>query len=139
MKEEQEQGGLGGPAKNFMLPYILLLLHGVPVHGYEIIRRLSAFGFQTIDHGNIYRQLRKLEKDDFVHSEWDASSSGPAKRIYSLTEAGETYLKLYAGELERYQSMLDQFFKMYTSVLNFYIPSYPIEDARDKEKEEEKS
>src|SRR5579875_879416 len=129
MTEEKELSLFGGPAKNFVLPYILLLLHEMPVHGYEIIRKLSLFGFQTVDNGNIYRLLRKLEKDDLVHSEWDASSSGPAKRLYSLTEAGEAYLKLYAGELGKYQSMLDQFFKMYTNVLNLYIPGYASKEV----------
>jgi PadR family transcriptional regulator PadR len=110
--------------KNFLVPYMLLLLKGMPAHGYELMQRLTSCGFQTIDPGNIYRMLRQLEKEKLVGSEWDTSSTGPAKRLYSVTEAGEKYLNLYADQLENYQSLLNQFFNMYSSMLDLYMPPY---------------
>ena len=35
-------------------------------------------GFPDIDHGTLYRELRRLEKDGFVSSEWETGDSGPA-------------------------------------------------------------
>ncbi|HEY2421254.1 MAG TPA: helix-turn-helix transcriptional regulator [Neobacillus sp.] len=122
------------PSKNFVLPFILLLLSRVSLHGYELSHRLQAFGFKTIDQGNLYRLLRQLEKDELVSSEWDTNGSGPAKRRYSITKAGITYLRGYANQLETYQSLLDQFFKMYTSFLELYIPSFQMKDPIEKEK-----
>lgn len=121
------------PSKNFVLPFILLLLSKVSLHGYELSQRLEAFGFKTLDQGNLYRLLRQLEKDELVSSEWDTTGSGPAKRRYSITKAGVTYLKGYANQLETYQSLLDQFFKMYTSFLELYIPSFQKKDPIEKE------
>ncbi|WP_342430372.1 poly-beta-hydroxybutyrate-responsive repressor [Neobacillus sp. FSL H8-0543] len=122
------------PSKNFVLPFILLLLSRMSLHGYELSQKLQTFGFKTIDQGNLYRLLRQLEKDELVSSEWDTNGSGPAKRRYSITKAGATYLKGYANQLESYQSMLDQFFKMYSSFLELYIPSFQKKDPIEKEK-----
>jgi PadR family transcriptional regulator PadR len=121
------------PSKNFVLPFILLLLSRMSLHGYELSQKLQTFGFKTIDQGNLYRLLRQLEKEELVSSEWDTNGSGPAKRSYSITKAGITYLKGYANQLESYQSMLDQFFKMYSSFLELYIPSFQKRDQIEKE------
>ncbi|NWQ41332.1 poly-beta-hydroxybutyrate-responsive repressor [Bacillus sp. EB106-08-02-XG196] len=120
------------PSKNFVLPFILLLLSRMSLHGYELSQKLQTFGFKTIDQGNLYRLLRQLEKEELVSSEWDTNGSGPAKRRYSITKAGITYLKGYANQLESYQSMLDQFFKMYSSFLELYIPSFQKKDSIEK-------
>ncbi|GAX90760.1 poly-beta-hydroxybutyrate-responsive repressor [Effusibacillus lacus] len=132
MTDDKEQSGLGGPPKNFLVPFMLLLMSNVPIHGYELIQRLTSLGFQALDQGNIYRMLRQLEKNNFVRSTWDTSSTGPAKRVYSLTEIGEAYLKTYAAELERYQTMLTHFFSMYTNMFNLYMPPYRAEGDMQK-------
>lgn len=102
-----------GTPKNFLIPMMLLHLRDWNAHGYELMKKLSQFGLDSIDKGNFYRILRQLEKDAMVTSEWDTSSDGPAKRIYSITEAGEQYLETWANSLEYYQKMLDQFFNLY--------------------------
>jgi PadR family transcriptional regulator PadR len=131
MADEKEHPSLGSPPKNFIVPFILLLLLRMPMHGYELMQKLASFGFSALDHGNFYRMLRQLEKDEFVRSQWETSETGPAKRLYSLTEAGETYLKAYAGQLEQYQAMLDQFFRMYTSMLDLYLPTFHKEGGTE--------
>ncbi|MDT8860150.1 poly-beta-hydroxybutyrate-responsive repressor [Alkalihalobacillus sp. MEB130] len=118
--------------KNFMIPVLLLLLKDWNAHGYELMQKLTQFGFHSVDQGNFYRILRQLEKDELVTSVWDTTSSGPAKRIYSITKAGEQYLDIWADSLEQYQKMLNQFFNMYT---NFFTPP---RYASKKEENEEK-
>lgn len=121
------------PSKNFILPFILLLLSRMSLHGYELIQKLHSFGFHTLDQGNLYRLLRSLENDNLVISEWDTTGSGPAKRLYSITESGKTYLKTYANQLEHYQTLLDQFFNMYSSILELYLPSFPKGDTIEEQ------
>jgi len=104
--------------KNFVVPVLLLLLKNWNSHGYELMQRLTEFGFKSIDQGNFYRILRQLEKENLVKSTWDTSSGGPAKRIYSITDAGIKYLELWAHSLEQYQNMLNQFFKMYSNMFS---------------------
>ncbi|MBM7646967.1 poly-beta-hydroxybutyrate-responsive repressor [Scopulibacillus daqui] len=120
--------------KNLLIPVLLLTLRGWNLHGYKLIQQLSQFGFSSIDQGNIYRTLRQLEKDNMVKSEWDTSAGGPAKRIYSLTDAGEAYLKAWADSLEQYQSMLNRFFQMYTDMFLKHPWSSHDDNDNDKEK-----
>jgi len=43
-----------------------------------------------------------------------AKEQGPARRIYTLTEAGDAALKLWSSALEQYRANLDAFFGLYT-------------------------
>ncbi|PYZ92632.1 poly-beta-hydroxybutyrate-responsive repressor [Salipaludibacillus keqinensis] len=118
-KDKPKTEPIAKAQKNFIIPVLLLLLKDWNAHGYELMQKLTMFGFEYVDQGNFYRILRQLEKDELVVSEWDTSTSGPAKRIYSITSAGEQYLDLWANSLGQYQKMLDQFFNMYS---NFFVP-----------------
>ncbi|WCN36996.1 poly-beta-hydroxybutyrate-responsive repressor [Aneurinibacillus uraniidurans] len=128
-RSAKEEKTITGAPKNLMVPFLLLSLRGWNVHGYELIQQLIKFGFPSIDQGNVYRTLRQLEKENMVKSEWDTSTGGPAKRIYSLTDAGEQYLNTWASSLEQYQLMLDRFFNMYAG---FFMPSKPDQSKEEK-------
>ncbi len=117
-----------GAPKNFVLPVLLLLLKDWNAHGYELMQKLTQFGFHTLDHGNFYRILRQLEKDELVTSVWDTSSGGPAKRIYSITSAGEDYLEIWADSMGQYQKMIGQFFDMYSQ---FFVPPGFLSNKED--------
>ena len=99
--------------RSWLQPFLLLALEQWQSHGYELIRRMSAFGFETLDRGSVYRTLRQLEKDGLVISGWDTSKEGPARRLYSLTDAGRAYLEACAASLRGYQMMLNHFFSLY--------------------------
>lgn len=119
--KKEQQPNLGTP-RNFLIPITLLHLRDLNTHGYELMEKITQFGIQSIDQGNFYRILRQLEKDDLVSSTWDTTSGGPAKRIYSITDAGEQYLDIWANSLGQYQKMLDQFFTLYNPFLSPYSP-----------------
>ncbi|MCM2532318.1 poly-beta-hydroxybutyrate-responsive repressor [Neobacillus pocheonensis] len=124
MTTNQNESNDGKPIisvpKNLMIPVLLLSLRNLNLHGYKLIQELTRFGFTSIDQGNVYRTLRQLEKDDLVNSKWDTTTDGPAKRIYSLTEAGEAYLKTCSGALEQYQSIINRFFTLY---MDMFLPT----------------
>ena len=101
--------------RSWLQPFLLLALEQWQSHGYELIRRMSGFGFETLDRGSVYRTLRQLEKDGLVISGWDTSKDGPARRLYTLTDAGRVYLNTWAASLRGYQVMLNQFFTLYPS------------------------
>ena len=84
---------------------LLAFLRGWNAHGYQLAKRLTDAGLPPFDVGTIYRTLRQLEKTGMVSSFWDMSPSGPARRMYSLTQAGEAFLTAWADILERYQSV----------------------------------
>ncbi len=102
-----------GQPKSWVQPFLLLSLDQWQSHGYELIRRLTLFGFETVDPGGVYRTLRQLERDGLLESDWDTENGGPARRRYALTDAGRTYLDGWAGALRGYQHMLETFFSTY--------------------------
>lgn len=105
-------------SRNLLIPAILIHLKDVNTHGYELMKLITKFGVESIDKGNFYRTLRKLENENIINSTWDTTSTGPAKRIYSLTEVGETYLDIWGDTLNKQQQILKQFFKLYNPFLS---------------------
>ena len=56
-----------------------------------------------------------MERDGLCESEWDTTNGrGPARRVYTITDAGEAYLDFWAKSLEQYQRNMDAFFRLYT-------------------------
>ena len=111
-------GAFGWPGKapkNFLIPCLLLLLRQWNAHGYQLLQQLVAFGFAALDPATVYRTLRHLEKDGLVSSVWDTGHEGPARRVYSITDAGTAFLQTWAASLEQYRQTLDMFFDLYQS------------------------
>ena len=70
---------------------VLGVLADMPRHGYAIAReieRRNGEGVLKAGQGKLYPVLRALEADGFVVSSWETPPSGPARRIYTLTEKG---------------------------------------------------
>ncbi len=123
-EERKKHGGENRPGgtkgievrpRNWLVPVILLSLRQWNSYGYKLMEQAAAFGFGAMNPGTFYRTLRNMEKDGLCESEWDTSSGGgPARRVYSITDAGEAYLNFWAKSLEQYQRNLDAFFSLYT-------------------------
>jgi len=101
-------------SKNWLVPILLLMLRQWSSYGYELMEKMSTFGLVALNPGTFYRTLRQMEKDGMVSSSWDTSEGGPARRMYSITDAGEAYLNYWAESLNQYQRMMDTFFRLYT-------------------------
>jgi len=103
----------GGSARDILIPYVLLAISLQRSHGYLIEEYLRAAGFLGLEMSTLYRTLRQLEKDGLLHSSWEPGPSGPARRVYSLTDVGRGWLDQWADTLSVYRRMLDQFFGLY--------------------------
>jgi PadR family transcriptional regulator PadR len=68
---------------------------------------------ERIDMGNLYRILRSLERDGLVDSTWDEDASGPAKRIYVITESGRRVLAQWVEAFAKIERQIEQFRKRY--------------------------
>jgi PadR family transcriptional regulator, regulatory protein PadR len=100
--------------RNWLVPVILVTLRQWNSYGYELMERVADFGFEAINPGTLYRTLRQMDKEGLCESKWEASSGGgPARRVYSITDAGEAYLDFWAEALEQYQRNMDIFFRLY--------------------------
>ena len=89
-------------------------------YGYELMERASAFGFEAMNPGTLYRTLRQMEKNGVVKSSWETSKGGPARRMYSITDAGEAYLDFWAQALEQDRRNMDAFFRTYYGQVTTY-------------------
>lgn len=98
-----------------MEPFVLLALAAGPTYGYDLAQMLSTLGFRRAaeDPSVVYKLLHTLEERRFLRSTWAASSDGPARHSYALTETGEAYLHNRAADLERQAQRLEQFFTRY--------------------------
>lgn len=85
---------------------LLAFLKNCNAYGYQLSQQLSESGLPQSDSGTVYRALRQLESSGFVSSFWDTSDQGPARRMYSLTAAGELFLRTWIDALNRYQEVL---------------------------------
>ena len=101
--------------RNWITPVALVLLREESSYGYELMERLEHFGFEQIRAGSLYKTLRRSEKEGLCRSQWDTSEGGPARRVYSITEAGEEYLAAWAPACEQYHKVMDSFARAYTS------------------------
>ncbi len=110
-----ETSGIEVWPRTWLVPVILLTLRGCTSYGYKLMEQAAVFGFEAMNPGTFYRTLRHMEKDGLCESEWDTTSGGgPARRVYSITDAGEAYLGFWATSLEQYQRNMDSFFRLYT-------------------------
>jgi len=95
-------------------PALLLALRDGTAHGYDLADLIGEhLGMPRIDHGNLYRGLRRLEEEGIVVSEWNDDAPGRSKRTYSLTDSGEALLEAWAETLqftkERLTALLDSY------------------------------
>ena len=86
---------------------LLAFLKNGAAHGYQLARRLADAGLPDCDGGTLYRTLRHIEESGFVSSYWD-TEGGHARRMYSLTGSGDSYLSASIVALENYQSVLQR-------------------------------
>ena len=54
-----------------------------------------------------------MEKDGFLESTWEPGPTGPARRVYTITDAGNAWLDSSASMLQAYRETIDRFFGLY--------------------------
>lgn len=95
-------------------PCLLLLLYEKPTHGYELIEKLMELGLeQCLDATTVYRNLRRMEEEGLVISQWDTQGPGPARRLYQLTPEGEDLLHSWASIIQQRKEILEKFLHKY--------------------------
>lgn len=98
--------------RNLLRACVLLLLREQPGHGYDLLQRLAPFGCGD-DPGRLYRALRALEREGLVHSTWEASPTGPDRRIYEPTRPGMEHLHRSATAIATARETLGTFLSRY--------------------------
>ena len=102
---------------------LLLLLFEKEGYGYGLIEQLSAFGFTSDDLniGSLYRSLRKLEDQDLVSSVWEEASSGPKRRVYTITPSGKQELHNWIPVLKERKARIEQLLEVYEEKISTHV------------------
>lgn len=75
-------------------------------YGYQLAQNISQY--IDIADGSLYPLLRRLVKDGYLDNYFEASTGGPARKYYVLTEAGETRLNMVHNEWTTYVKAVNQ-------------------------------
>lgn len=117
MKEELENPAyayITGRIDKMLVPTLLYFLAQKPSHGYELIQTINESGFSEIeaDPATIYRNLRRMEEDGLVISQWETNQAGPARRSYQLSPEGhqalEFCIQLISNKVDKMQAFLKE-------------------------------
>lgn len=88
---------------------VLALLHGSERYGFELVHELAAADGMMTSEGTIYPLLSRLRRDKLVETTWRESPTGPPRRYYRLTRAGEAALRDFTSEWSRFRQAVDTF------------------------------
>ncbi len=99
----------------FLEPMLLLLLSREPTHGYRLTEQLTeVFNVAELPPQTVYRTLQTMEAAHWVTATWDIDRpQAPPRKVYTLTQEGETALTSWFAELENLRQMLDTVTKVY--------------------------
>jgi DNA-binding PadR family transcriptional regulator len=114
MATGKTENGTGVSLDRMIQPMLLLLILKKPTHGYELIQSFNALHEgELVEPGTIYRNLRRMEKEGFVSSKWEAAESGPARRKYAITGEGIKALQEAVLKLKQQKRQIEDFLAEY--------------------------
>lgn len=77
---------------------VLAIIAEEETYGYEISQALERYGFGKITEGTIYPLLLRLEKNGALEAVFRASSQGPKRKYYHLTNKGRAELAQFVED-----------------------------------------
>ena len=85
---------------------ILAVLSEAPRHGYAIAREIERRSQNALKagEGSLYPALRSLENEGLAAGTWEIQPSGPARKVYSLTDDGRAELAKRTKAWKEYTS-----------------------------------
>ncbi|HBJ80353.1 MAG: PadR family transcriptional regulator, regulatory protein PadR [Pseudothermotoga sp.] len=108
--------GCGGQflfSGEMLIPSILIILKKKSIHGYSLIEDLESIGIDTslLHPSIVYRTLRMMEMHGLVSSDWNTEGTGPARRIYTITDTGKGFLREWCLKAKRDIEMMEKLIK----------------------------
>ena len=86
---------------------ILALLRTGERYAPELVEQLATRDGMLTSEGTIYPLLSRLRRDGLVETTWRESPTGPPRRYYRLTAAGDHALEQFRREWKRFAAAVD--------------------------------
>jgi transcriptional regulator len=82
---------------------VLRALQLEPMHGWGITERIEQWSESVLQlgQGTLYPALYRLERQDFIRSEWRVTANNRRARYYALTPQGRRYLTQQLADWRR--------------------------------------
>src|SRR5690348_11263039 len=92
--------------KTDMEALVLGALAEGPLHGYGIVKSIrdGSEAMFSLPESQLYPLLHRLQENGWIQGEWQPSESGPARKVYTLTEAGHAELAKRRAEFAKFTS-----------------------------------
>jgi PadR family transcriptional regulator PadR len=81
---------------------VLAILQRGQRYGYDIVQALAGGEGLVMKEGTIYPLLNRLMSEGLVDARWQPSPEGPARKYYTLTNAGVARLETMRDEWRRF-------------------------------------
>lgn len=88
------------------LVLVVLRLLTKPTHGYDLLLQIESHHV-AMDTDTLYPLLRRLESQAILSSYWDHATSR-ARKIYQLTDRGQTLAKAMQTTFEKYHHTIKE-------------------------------
>jgi len=89
------------PLRGLLRLAILCIVKRRSTYGGEIHREIRRLFNIDVPKSLVYILLRRMEKRGLVASRWDIRDSGPARRMYTITDVGLDHLSMAVERLKR--------------------------------------
>jgi PadR family transcriptional regulator PadR len=86
---------------------VLALLRDGERYSFDLVRALGDAEGLVTSEGTLYPLLGRLRREGLVQSSWRESASGPPRRYYRITDAGEAALRAFASQWARFRDSVD--------------------------------
>lgn len=87
---------------------VLALLAGQEMYSVELVRRVSDELNLSTSEGAMYPLLSRLRRHGRIAASWRESASGPPRRYYTVTPAGEKALQDFRTQWTSFRSGVDR-------------------------------
>ncbi len=96
--------------KNGIEALILAAVRDEPLHGYAISKRirLDSGGVLKFGEGQLYPALHRLEEGGMLTAEWLPQEGKPPRKLYAITEAGNSELERHVGQWKQFADSVGQ-------------------------------
>ena len=94
-------------------PIILSILLGGEDYGYQIIQKVKEISVGSLEWSDkmLYPVLHRMEKEEFLTSQWKISEGGRLRRYYRITEKGRRKLDSERRQWQSVTKALDRLWK----------------------------
>jgi transcriptional regulator len=89
---------------------VLKALQLEPMHGWGITERIEQWSEQVLQlgQGTLYPALYRLERQEFISSEWQITENSRRARYYALTRSGRKQLEAELAQWRRTSRAVNQ-------------------------------